>query len=466
MSSLAHNPVYIISWRFLSLRIVIVGCGEVGFHLAKIFSREGHQVVILDTDSAKINRAEEAMDVLVIKGSGSSVATLGKAGTKEADLLIAVSAIDEVNIVACMLADKLGVPKKIARVRNQDFSDENALLTPSQLGIDLLINPELETAHEIVWLLRRAAATDVFEFADGAIQLVGLRLDSKAKIIGQQLHKVSLSMPNLTYRTVAISRKGRTIIPTGQDYFYDGDQIFVVSKTDAVPHLLEMCGKKDEKIEKIMILGGGKVGRIVAKELENDKNLDIRLIESSRSKSHFVAEQLRRTLVIKGDGTDVDLLASEGIVDMDAFVSVTDDEESNIITSLLAKHLGVKRTVTMVTQANYIPLMSSIGLDAAVDKRIITANAIARFIHRGEVVSVATMRGIDAEAIELIAHHGSKITKKSLRQFSFPKGAIIGAVTRNGEVFVPVGDTVIQPDDKVVVFTLPKAVADVEKLFD
>jgi len=351
-------------------------------------------------------------------------------------------------------------------VRNQEFTNPNAVLTPEQLGIDMIINPELETAHEIFWLIRRSAATDVIEFANGAIQLVGLRLDSKAKIISRQFKEVSISLPELTFRTVAIFRNGRTIIPTGEDYFISGDQIFVVSKTESVPDLLELCGKTDDRIEDIMILGGGKVGRLLAKELEKDKNMNIRLIETSRSKSQIIAEQLEHTLVIQGDGTDVDLLASEGIGDMDAFVAVTDDEESNIITSLLTKHLGVRRTITMVSNADYLPLINSIGLDVAVDKRMITANAIARFIHRGEVVSVATLRGIDAEAIELVAQKGSKITKKSLRNIKFPEGAIVGAVTRNGEVFVPVGNSSIEPNDKVVVFALPKAVANVEKMFE
>ncbi|MFQ6115646.1 MAG: Trk system potassium transporter TrkA [bacterium] len=447
------------------MRIIIIGGGEVGCHLAKILSKENHQVVMIEPDKEKIKRVAESLDIMAIEGSGASVQALVEAGIKEAKLVVAVSAIDEVNIIACMLADKFGVPKKIARVRNPEYTARNAVLTPEQLGIDLLINPELETAHEIVWLIRRSVATDVVEFADGAIQLVGLRLDSKAKILSKKLRQISLSIPDLTFRTVAIFRNGKTIIPTGEDYFFNGDQIFVVSKTESIPELLNLCGKSDERLEKIMILGGGKVGRMVAKELEEGKGLDIRLIESNRWKSEFVADQLRRTLVIRGDGTDVDLLASEGIIDMDAFVAVTDDEETNIITSLLAKHLGVRRTITMVTHANYRPLMTSIGLDVAVDKRMITANAIARFIHRGEVVSVATLKGIDAEAIELVAQEDSKIVKKPLKDIKFPEGAIIGAVTRNGQVFVPVGSSLIQPHDKVVVFALPKAVANVEKIF-
>ncbi len=447
------------------MRILVIGCGEVGFHLARLFSREAHDVVMVEPNKDKIARAREMLDILVIEGSGSSVETLIKAGIKTTDLVIAVSAIDEVNIVACMMAGKLGVGKKIARVRNQDFAHQDAILTAEQLGIDLIINPELETAQEIVWLIRRSAATDVIEFADGAIQLVGLRLDSKAGLSHKQLRDVSVSIPELTFRTVAIVRNGRTIIPTGEDYFQPGDQIFAVSKTESVPELLDLCGKTNESIDKLMILGGGKVGRHVARELENDKGLSIKLIESNQSKSEFVAEQLRRTLVIQGDGTDVDLLASEGIIDQDAFISVTDDEESNIITSLLARHLGVRRTVTLVQRATYIPLMSSIGLDATVDKSIITANAIARFIHRAEVVSVARLRGVDAEAIELVARSGSAITRKPLQKLKFPEGAIIGAVNRGGDVFVPVGNTVIQPKDKVVVFALPRSVASVEKIF-
>jgi len=448
------------------MRIIIIGCGEVGFHLARIFSRENHNVVVIDNSREKISRVEEALDVMVIEGSGSSVDVLARAGIREADLMIAVSAIDEVNIVACMLADKLGVKKKIARVRNQDFSSDKPIITPGDLGIDLIINPELETAHEIVWLIRRAAATDIFEFADGAIQMLGLRIESNSPVLHKQLLEIGATQPDLIFRTVAIFRKGRTIIPTGKDIYCDGDQVFIIAKTDAVPAVLELFCKAFERIDKLMILGGGKVGRIVASQLENDKNLQITLIESSQTKSQFVAEQLRRTLVIQGDGTDIDLLASEGLSEMDAFVALTDDEELNIISSLLAKHLGVKRTITMVAQASYIPLISSIGLDAAVDKRLITANAIARFIHRGDVVSVVSLPGIDAEAIELIPREGSKITKNKLNNISFPKDAIIGAITRDGEVFVPVGGHQVKAGDKVVVFTLPKFVAKVEKLFE
>lgn len=447
------------------MHILIVGAGEVGFHLARILSQENHDVAMIEPVAEKCQRAMDSLDVLAVEGSGTSVQALERAGVRDAELMIAVSGIDEINIVSCLLATKLGVPRKIARVRNPDFFAENPVLRPAELGIDLLINPEAETAEEIYWLIKRSTATDVVEFANGAIELVGIKLDRNAPILDRTLQEVSQSIPSLHFRTVAIVREGRTIIPTGEDAFRRGDQIFVVSKKESVGEVLELCGKGSERMERVMILGGGKIGRLVATLLEQEKGLDIRLIEASRQKSQMIAEQLKRTLVIHGDGTNVDLLAAEGLIDMDGYIAVTEDEETNIITCLLAKHLGVRRTIALLHRADYLPLMPVIGLDAAVDKRMITANAIARFVHRGEVVSMASLRGNDAVALELVAKPGSKVVGRPLRQIKFPKGAIIGAVSRNGEVFVPVGESTLSANDKAVAFALPEAVSAVEEMF-
>jgi len=328
-----------------------------------------------------------------------------------------------------------------------------------------MINPEQTTAEEIFSLIELSSATDVLEFAGGRIQLIGIRLDPRAPIINTTLRQASKSQPSLTFRTVAIFREERTIVPTGNEYFRKGDQIFVTALSDSVPEVLRLCGKGEEPVRRVMILGGTLVGRRLATMLEKEHDIDIRLIESSKEKSELAANELSRTLVIRGDGSDVDLLATEGIIDMDAFVATTDDEETNIITCLLARHLGVKRTIAMVSKSDYVPLMPSIGLDAAVDKRRLTANAISRFIRRGEIVSVATLRGIEAEALELVIQPGARISGRPLRQIKLPEGIIVGAATRGNEVFVPVGDTVLQPDDKVVVFGLPKALDNIEKLF-
>ncbi|MDZ7344859.1 MAG: Trk system potassium transporter TrkA [candidate division KSB1 bacterium] len=447
------------------MRIVIIGAGEVGFHLAKTLSNEAHDVTIVDTNPEKCARAKEQLDVLVVEGSGASANTLVEAGIKNADMIIAVSALDEVNIISCMLANQFGVRRKIARVRNSEYTLNNAVLKPEQLGIDLMINPEQATAEEIVSLIERSAATDVIDFAEGKIQVIGIRLDPQAPIINKTLREVSEGIPELTFRTVAIFRHEHTIIPSGDEYFRRGDQIFVTAKTESVPEVLKLCGKSDERLEKVMILGGSKVGRTVAKLLEQEHDIDIRLIESNREKSERAAEELERTLVIHGDGTDIDLLAAEGLVDMDAFIAVTDDEETNIIACLLAKHIGVRRNIAMVSRAEYVPLMPTIGLDAAVDKRRITANAIARFIRHGEIVSVASLRGTGAEVIELVVQPHAKIVGKPLRRAKIPEGVIVGAVARGDEVFVAVGDTVLQPEDKVVVFAIPKARESLELLF-
>jgi trk system potassium uptake protein TrkA len=448
-----------------AVRILIVGGGEVGFHLARLLSQENHDVVMIEPVPEKCQRAMESLDVLVVEGNGASVATLDRAGIRETELLIAVTGVDEINIVCCLLAEKFGVPRKIARVRNPDYTSREPVLTPEELGIDLIINPEAETAEEIYWLIKRSTATDVLEFADGAIELVGIKLDRDAPVMNRTLMEVSQSVSDVRFRTVAIVRDGRTIIPTGNESLRRGDQIFVVAKRESVPDVLRLCGKGSERMERVMILGGGKIGRMVAALLEHEKGLDIRLIESRREKSQMIAEQLKRTMVIRGDGTDVDLLAAEGLIDMDGFIAVTEDEETNIITALLAKHLGVRRTIALIHRADYLPLMPAIGLDAAVDKRMITANAIARFVHRGEIVSIATLRGHDAVALELVARPGSKIVGRPLRKIKFPQGAIIGAVSRNGDVFVPVGDSVLRPNDKAVAFVLPSAVAAVEEMF-
>lgn len=447
------------------MRILIIGAGEVGFHLAKTLSNDAHDVTIVDTNPEKCARVQEQLDVLVVEGSGASANTLVEAGIKNADMIIAVSALDEVNIISCMLANQFGVQRKIARVRNSEYTLNNAVLKPEQLGIDLMINPEQATAEEIVSLIERSAATDVVDFAEGKIQVIGIRLDPKAPIINRTLREVSEGIPELTFRTVAIFRHERTIIPSGDEYFRRGDQIFVTAKTESVPEVLKLCGKNDERLDKVMILGGSQVGRAVAKLLEKEYDIDIRLIESNREKSERVAEELERTLVIHGDGTDIDLLAAEGLIDMDAFIAVTDDEETNIIACLLAKHIGVRRNIAMVSRAEYVPLMPTIGLDAAVDKRRITANAISRFIRHGEIVSVASLRGTGAEVIELVVQPHSKVVGKPLRRAKIPEGVIIGAVARGELVFVAIGETVLQPDDKVVVFTLPKARESLELLF-
>ena len=416
------------------MKVIIVGAGEVGSHLAKKLSADSHDVVIIELKTERCNRAKENLDVMVIQGSGASVKALDTAGIRSADMLIAVSAIDEINIIACMMAKELGVKRKIARIRNPDYSHENAILKPKQLGIDLMINPEYTTAQEIVSHVELSAASDNVDFAKGKLKLVGIRLDPHASIINQTLEQISQDNAHLPFRIAAIYRDEKTIIPTGKEFLRQDDQIFFTVLSNSVKEVLKLCGKNDEPVRKVMILGGTLVGRFVAKLLEKEGNIDVCLIESNKEASEIAANELKHALVIQGDGSDVDLLAAEGIMDMNVFVSVTSDDETNMITALLAKHLGVKRAIAMISRSGYLPLFPSIGLEVSVDKRLVTANAISRFIHHGEVVSVTTLRGVGAEALELVVQAKAKVANRSVNHIKLPHGVILGGIIRGDHV--------------------------------
>ncbi len=445
------------------MKIVIVGAGEVGFYLAKRLSQEKHDLVIIDVDPEKCASAQEALDVSVVEGNASSQSVLREAGLESADMLIAASAIDEINILACMVASKMGVKRKIARVRNPDYYTESSLLRPEDVGVDLFIHPEEEVIEEITRLLLRASASEVIEFENGKILVVGLKLDAECPNLNKPLKELGNEEQRKNFRVVAMLKGEKTIIPTGDDYFSKNDQVFVVTTRESLSQVISLTGKADQKLDKIMILGGGKIGRGLAEKLE--EKIDVTLIESNKGKSVRLASQLRRTAVFQADGTEIDTLAKEGLLHMDAFVAVTSDDETNIISCLLAKHLKIQKTIALVNKPTYLPLMPVIGIDSTVNARISTANAILRFIRRGSILSVATFHGIEAEVIEFEMQKTNKIIGVPLKKLGLPEGALIAAIVRGEEVFVPYGNSSIEYGDKVIVFALPKAISAVEKRF-
>lgn len=449
----------------MHMHIIIVGLGQVGSHLAKILSRENHDVVGIETDPICCQEAGENMDILVLQGSGTDHRLLEKAGIRNADMLIALTGSDDQNVLVCQMAARYGVRRKIARIRNPVFYDNPPLFTISQWGIDVAIQPEEETAKEIVHLIKRSAATDVLEFADNKVQLIGIRLDALCPVLNKTVQEVSQQFKDHIFRAVAILRNNKTIIPSGNDIYHRRDQIFFIAESENIPKIIELMGKSDEKLNHIMILGGGKIGRSAARLLEDEKDLEIKLMESDPEKTPKLTDELQRTLVIHGDGRNFNILATEGILETDAFVSVTNDEETNILTSLLAKHLGVTKTIALVSREEYLPLMAPIGVNAAVNINLITSNSILRLIRRGDVVSLASLSGVDAHAVEYLVPRGAKILKKPLSKIGFPKDAIVGAITRGDKVIIPVGETQIKENDHVVVFSLPHALNEVEKLF-
>jgi trk system potassium uptake protein TrkA len=445
------------------MNVLIIGAGEVGFQLTKKLTAEKHNITILESDPAKAHRAEEHLDALIVPGSGSSYEDLKRAKIEDCDIFAAISNVDEVNLLACRFAQKIDIPIKIARIRNPEFIEPHFVLSKEDLGVDLLIHPEKETADAIVRLIRQSSATDIVDFAGGKIQLLGIRLENNSPIIRKTLKEIWSEYHDLSARIVAINRKEHTIIPGGNDVLVPGDQIFIICDKNLIPKITRITGKENVSIQNIMILGGGLIGRYVARELEHEMN--IKIIESRSEKSEEIADILKKTLVIHGDGTDMDLLAAEGIIDMDSFIAVTGDDETNIISTLMARHLRVPRTIALVNKTEYLPITPTIGMDAVVSKKLLTVNAILRFIQRTTYERIVSIPGVNAEIIEVVPQTGSKVTQKPLKDVHFPRFAMVGAVQRGHDIIIPTGDTQILSGDRVVIFTLPAALNAVEKLF-
>lgn len=449
------------------MRAVVVGAGEVGFDVARILAQEQHDVVVIDVDDDALGRVREKLDVMTLQGTGTSAAILAEAGAEQADMLIAVTAIDEVNIIACMMADRLGVATTVARVRSHELSHSKAVLKAQDFGIDLIIHPAESAAAEVVRLIRRASATDVLTFCGERIQLVGMRIDRNSPVVGMSLEDLATAHPDVTFRVVAIGRGIRTILPRGRERIRRNDQVFVMARPKMIPHVARFMGKSDTRISSVMILGGTAVGAKVAQHLGGLKSKRVKLIEPDRERAEQLAEALPDVLVIHGAGTDIDLLVIEGLGEMDAFVAVTDDEESNLVTSLIAKHLGVPKTVALLSKSAYIPISQSIGLDAAVSMKLAVSREVLRFLRGKHVLSVATVHGIDAEILEIEADKKARITRKPLKDIELPDGILMGAVLHaSGDVEIATGDTQIQAGDRAITFVLPGYVAEAERFFE
>ncbi len=445
------------------MRIIIAGMGDVGYQLAKQLSSENNDIVAIDLDHDRLHYTDKMADILTIEGSSTSIKVLEEAKIDKADLLVAVTSSEEANIATAILGKKLGAKKTIARIANAEYLDPRHGVNFTELGIDFMIYPEELAAQETVNLINRTAATDIIEFENGKLQVIGLKIDKNAPIIHKSLSEISKQYSSFDFRVVAIYRNFRTIIPKGNDKFLPNDQIFVISKSEALETVLKLAGKENIKFDNIMILGGGKIGRRVA-SLLSDK-MTVKLIDSNPEKAFELADELPNALIIQGDGRDIDLLAQEGIIDVDAFIAVTEDAETNIITCLMAKHLGVKKVIALVDKVEYVPLTQTIGLDSLINKKLIAANNIVRFIKKGEIISYSSLEGIDAVVMEFVAQPGSKITEDVISESEFPKDAIIGGFIRKNESFIALGSSKINPGDKVVVFSLPEAVSKLDKFF-
>ncbi len=446
-----------------SMRIIIAGAGEVGTHLAKMLSNENHEIILIDTEEERLKPVRSTMDVLTYVGSATSISILQELLHKKTDLFIAVTHWEDTNITAAILAKRLGAVKTIARIDNLDYLEHSTLEFFKSLGIDSLIYPELIAAREVLSLLHETGTTDFMEFCGGKLAMYVQKLDQNAPIIDKSLLELAASTNTEKYRAVAIKRNDITIIPRGNERFRVGDLVFVISTSDGIDEMMTTSGKENFEAKSIMILGGSRIGKHVA--LYMQKTCQVKLIDSDPQRCEDLSDVLENTLIINGDCRNADLLQNEGIAHMDAFVAVTGNSETNVLSCLLAKKLGVKKTIAEVENMEYINLAENIGIDTIINKKIAAASRIFRHTTNPNVTQVKYMTGTEAEVIEFNVPAYARITKGTLRSMEFPANSIVGGGTRDGVPFIATGDTIIKPNDKVVVFTLPSAYERVSKYF-
>lgn len=445
------------------MRIIIAGAGDLGFHLAKLLAYEEQDIVLIDQNSEVLDHAANHLDVHTVRGSSTSISILEEANVSKADLLIAVTSIEETNITTAIIGKSLGAKKTIARVSNIEFLHQRDKLNLKEIGIDEIISPESLAAREIKRLLKESALTDTFEFEKGMLSLIGITIEENSELKDKTLTETAYLNPDHNFTTVAVLRENETIIPHGNNRFQQNDHAYFIAEPDGIDRVMDLAGKSRIDIKNIMILGGSRVGINTAKQLS--KKYNIKLVEQDKDKCFQLADYLSDTMIINGDGRDLDLLKEEGIDQMDAFIAVTGNSETNIISALVAKDAGVKKTIALVENIDYIHLSQSIGVDTMINKKLIAANFIFRYIRKGQVLNLTSVHGVDAEILEFEVQPNSKILQKELRNLPFPKTAIIGGVIRKNRGYTVRGNFKFEEKDRVVVLSRPECIHNVEGFF-
>jgi len=448
------------------MKIIIAGAGEVGFHLAKLLSYESQDITLIDNNRNNLVYADTHLDIRTLKGDATSIHILKEAQVKNVDLVIGVTSSEATNITVCVLAKQLGAKRTIARISNTEFLDYKEEIGFDKFGIDELISPEALAAREIALLLNQSAFDDSYEFEDGALTMIGLSLSRTATFVGKTVKEAAKIFPELHFVPIAIQRFGTqyTLIPRGDTQFKEGDQVYFITVDSGVDELYKLTGKVKQTIKNVMILGGSKIGKKTASDLCRN-NFNVKLIENDREKAFDLADELPNTLVINSDGRNVELLEEENIHDMDAFIAVTGNSETNIMSCLVAKSKSVKKTIALVENMDYFQLSHSIGIDTLINKKLLAANNIFRFIRKGEVVAMTKLNNMNAELLEFIVKQTSEVCDTKIKDLDFPRSAIIGGIIRDGEGIIALGDFMIRAGDRIVVCCLPRSINKVEKLF-
>ena len=443
------------------MRIVVVGAGRMGYSVAKLLADGSYDVVVIEQDDECRQVIKDSLDVLTIKGNGCSPEVLGMPEVRNADVFVAVTESDEVNLVACRMAKAFGAKHTVARVRNEEYTDSEPTLLNETLGVDLNLNPERITANEISHILMTPAALHVDDFADGKVRRFGARLPNDFLFLGVPLKNVRFPDGILV---AMIFRKHKIIIPHGDDILEPGDNVYFVGGQEVIRKFEGNFESRYDKLERVLLIGAGRAGRMLAKLLEKQGIL-VKVIEKDKDRCRILSEQLNNGLVLCGDGTDIDLLMEEGITEADCVVCLTDDDKLNLLLALLSKHLGAKKTIARVDRNEYADLMAKVGVDITLSARLLSAAEVMRFIRQGGLVSVALLEGAKAEALELQVQAGSKVDGKTLISARLPRECMVCGIIHEGEASVPNGHSVLNTGDRVIVFAQTEVVQDVLDMF-
>ncbi len=444
------------------MKIIIAGAGEVGTHLAKLLARENFDILLLDEDPAKLKDLEASYDLITNVGSPTSITDLQEAGIDKTDLFVAVTPLESVNMTACMLATNLGAKRTLARINNYEYLLPKNKQFFEGLGVNHLIYPEVLAAAEIAESLSTNWLRQNLSFCDDALIMLGIKLRKSAQILNEKFNSGFFN--NQDYRVVAIKRGNKTIIPMGTDLLLENDIVYFMTTPNRLDYVRRQAGKEDFTIKNVMILGATKIAQKTLQAIPS--SMSTKIIESNRQRSQALAEKYSDSLVICCDGRNIDALKEEGIEEMDAFVAVSENSEANILACLAAKRLGVRKTIAEVENIDYISLAESMDIGTVINKKMIAASYIYQLTLNADVLNVRTLTSADAEVVEFVAKKGSKITKSKIKDLRLPEYVNIGGYVRNGEGAIVDGNSLIEPDDHVIVFCVSSAIRKVERFFN
>ena len=435
-----------------------------GSHLARMLSGNGHDITVIDVDTKALNELGNLADLITVEGDTTAFAVLRRAGVRRCDLFIAVNHDENQNILAAIMAKQLGAKKSIARVDNNEYLEPNNKEMFINMGIDYLFYPEKVAAQEVANLLGHTSTTDYVDFSGGLLALIVFKLEPTSPLLGHKLADLAADGSISDFRAVAITRGSQTIIPRGQDVFFEGDVVYIIARKDVAKRVTELSGQKSVEVKSLMILGGSRIGVRVALELQDEMN--VKMIEYNGEKAYRLAEELDKTLIIHEDGRNLDAMLEEGLGATDAFLAVTGRSETNILAAMQAKRMGVKKVIAEVENLNYIRLAESVGIDTIINKKRVTASNIFRFTMSTDVQAIRCLSGSEAEVLEFIVKPNSPATKCMIKDMRLPQDVIIGGIVRGDKAFIAEGDTRINAYDRVVVFSMPESIATVGEFFN